>query len=93
MGCRFACHPAMENNKSAITIQWPNGSKSHCSKGDDWLRVAQEAGVHIPTGCLGGSCGACEIEVNGQTVRACISTVPASKSGSLSVEFATDPYW
>ena len=83
----------MENKQSAITIQWPNGNQSHCSKGDDWLGAAQAAGVHIPTGCLGGSCGACEIEVNGQTVRACISTVPASTSGSLSVEFASDPYW
>lgn len=83
----------MENQQSAITIQWPNGSQSQCSKGDDWLGAAQAAGVHIPTSCLGGSCGACEIEVNGQTVRACISTVPASSSGSLRVEFATDPYW
>ncbi len=83
----------MENKQSAIKIQWPNGNQSHCLKGDDWLGAAQAAGVQIPTGCLGGSCGACEIEVNGQTVRACISTVPASASGSLSVEFATDPYW
>jgi len=42
---------------------------------------------------LGGSCGACEIEVNGKMVRACISTVPPSKSGGLEVAFATDPYW
>ena len=55
--------------------------------------AASGAGVSIPAGCLGGSCGACEIEVNGKTVRACISTVPASKSAKLSVEFATDPYW
>ncbi len=61
----------MENKQSAITIQWPNGSQSHCSKGDDWLGAAQAAGIHIPTGCLGGSCGACEIEVNGQ-VGACL---------------------
>ena len=46
-----------------------------------------------PTGCLGGSCGACEIDVNGKTIRACIATVPASKSGELSVELASDPYW
>jgi hypothetical protein len=31
--------------------------------------------------------------VNGKTVRACISTVPASKSAKLNVEFATDPHW
>ena len=83
----------MGNKPTTITIQWPNGSQSDCAKGDDWLEAAQAAGVHIQTGCLGGSCGACEIDVNGQTVRACISTVPASASGSLSVEFATDPYW
>ena len=83
----------MENNQSAITIQWPNGSQSHCSKGDDWLGAAQAAGVHIPTGCLGGSCAAYVIDVNGQTARAWFRTVPASSSGSLAVEFATDPYW
>ena len=83
----------MGNKRSTITIQWPNGSQSDCAKGDDWLEAAQAAGVHIPTGCLSGSCGACEIDVNGQTVRACISTVPASASSSLSVEFAKDPHW
>lgn len=41
----------------------------------------------------GGSCGACEIDVNGTTVRACIATVPGSRSGELSVELASDPYW
>jgi succinate dehydrogenase/fumarate reductase-like Fe-S protein len=53
----------------------------------------QVLGLPFPPGCLGGSCGACEIEVNGKVVRACISTVPPSKSGQLTVEFATDPYW
>jgi len=49
--------------------------------------------VLIPTGCLGGSCGACEIEVNGRLVRACVATVPSSRSGALTVTLATDPYW
>jgi hypothetical protein len=31
--------------------------------------------------------------VNGQVVRACIATVPASRSGVLTVELASDPYW
>ncbi|KEF42995.1 MAG: (2Fe-2S)-binding protein [Cyanobium sp. CACIAM 14] len=47
----------------------------------------------IPTGCLGGSCGACEIEVNGRLVRACVATVPRSPEGSLTVGLAMDPYW
>ena len=78
---------------SSITVHWPDGHTSRESIGTDWLQTAADAGVAIPTGCLGGSCCACEIEVNGKVVRACISTVPPSKSGQLTVEFATDPYW
>ena len=76
-----------------VLIHWPNGHSSRCQSGHDWLAAARTAGFSIPTGCLSGSCGACEIEVNGTTVRACIATVPASTSGELSVELATDPYW
>ena len=76
-----------------VTISWPDGRNSQALAGTDWLVAAREAGVTIPTGCMGGSCGACEIEVNGQMVRACIATVPASRNGSLSVQWASDPYW
>ncbi|MCX5967259.1 MAG: 2Fe-2S iron-sulfur cluster-binding protein [Cyanobacteria bacterium] len=76
-----------------ITIHWPSGACSEVAVGSEWLAAAGEAGLLIPTGCLGGSCGACEIEVNGQVVRACIATVPASLSGVLRVELASDPYW
>jgi ferredoxin len=76
-----------------VLIQWPNGQQTRCTAGIDWLQAAREAGFSIPTGCLGGSCGACEIDVNGKTIRACIATVPPSKSGALTVELATDPYW
>jgi ferredoxin len=76
-----------------VTIRWPDGSTSEAAVGRDWLDVAQEAGQLIPVGCLGGSCGACEIEVNGTTLRACIATVPASRSGELTVELTSDPYW
>ncbi len=76
-----------------VQIQCPNGSSIQAVVGSDWLEAARQAGFSIPTGCLGGSCGACEIDVNGKTIRACIATVPPSKSGALTVEFATDPYW
>jgi len=76
-----------------VKITWPDGRNSQALAGTDWLLAAREAGVTIPTGCMGGSCGACEIDVNGQMVRACIATVPASRSGSLSVQWASDPYW
>jgi ferredoxin len=61
--------------------------------GTSWLAAARSAGVTLPTGCLGGSCGACEIEVNGRVVRACIATVPPSRTGQLQVQLACDPTW
>ena len=76
-----------------VTIHWPNGRSSSAQPGSSWLGAAQAAGFSIPTGCLGGSCGACEIEVNGRVVRACIASVPPSRSGELTVELASDPYW
>lgn len=76
-----------------VLIHWPHGHQTRIASSSDWLEAARQAGVTIPTGCLGGSCGACEIEVNGQVVRACIATVPASRSGELTVELASDPYW
>ncbi|MFM7314452.1 MAG: 2Fe-2S iron-sulfur cluster-binding protein [Cyanobium sp.] len=76
-----------------ITIHWPDGRASSARIGSAWLTTALAAGQSIPTGCLGGSCGACEIEVNGQMVRACVATVPASRTGVLRVELASDPYW
>ena len=78
---------------STVVIHWPHGRSTTAASGSDWLQAAQAAGFSIPTGCLGGSCGACEIDVNGQTVRACIATVPAAISGELAVELASDPYW
>jgi ferredoxin len=78
---------------SSVVIHWPHGRSSTAACGSDWLLAAQAAGFSIPTGCLGGSCGACEIDVNGQTVRACIAMVPVSRSGELSVELSVDPSW
>ncbi len=76
-----------------VTIHWPDGRQTTVATGRDWLLAARDAGMAIPTGCLGGSCGACEIEVNGRVVRACIATVPPSRSGELSVTLACDPTW
>ena len=78
---------------TSIPVRWPDGRTTQERIGQDWLVAASGAGVSIPTGCLGGSCGACEIDVNGKVVRACISTVPPSKSAKLTVEFATDQHW
>lgn len=73
-------------------IHWPNGVVTPVAPGTDWLDAARDAQVTIPTGCLGGSCGACEITVNGETLRACITTVPPS-AAPLMVEPWDDPAW
>lgn len=78
---------------SPVLIHWPEGRTTRSRVGHDWLVAAREAGVSIPTGCLGGSCGACEIEVNGRVVRACIARVPPSRTGALTVTLTGDPYW
>ena len=79
--------------KSKIKIKWPNNLETYASEGDDWFIVAEKAGLEIPTGCLTGSCGACEIDVNGETVRACISNIKSKKESSLTVSFSTDHFW
>ena len=79
---------------SKIKITWPNNAEIYASEGDDWFSIAEKAGLEIPTGCLTGSCGACEIDVNGETVRACISNIKRKKDDlSLTVSLTTDPYW
>ena len=74
-------------------IRWNNGSITEVMTGSDWLAVARQAGIHIPTGCLEGRCGACDIEVNGRVVRACRASVPACPEGLLQVELTSDPHW
>ena len=76
-----------------IKIIWPNNIETFVSEGDDWFSSAEKAGLEIPTGCLTGSCGACEIDVNGSTVRACVSEIKNNKKSTLQVSLTTDPFW
>ena len=83
--------------KKIIKVIWPNNNETFVSEGDDWFSSAEKAGLEIPTGCLTGSCGACEIDVNGETVRACISNIKSgiksNKKSLLKVSLTTDPFW
>ena len=81
----------MKNSK--IKIIWPNNNETFASEGDDWFLSAKKAGFEIPSGCLTGSCGACEIDVNGETIRACISDIKNNKKGLLKVSLTSDPFW
>ena len=76
-----------------IKIRWSNNNETYASEGDDWFLTAKKAGLEIPTGCLTGSCGACEIDVNGETIRACVSNIKSNKKRLLKVSLTTDPFW
>jgi ferredoxin len=76
-----------------LSLRWPDGRLSRASVGTAWLEAAQQAGCPIPTGCLGGSCGACEIEVDGEMLRACISCVEGAAGATLAINLVSDPYW
>ena len=76
-----------------IKIEWSNNTETYASDGDDWFNTAKKAGLEIPTGCITGSCGACEIDVDGETVRACISDIKSNKKSLLKVSLTTDPFW
>ena len=79
--------------QAKIKIIWPNNKETFVSEGDDWFSSAKKAGFEIPTGCLSGSCGACEIDVNGETIRACIRNIKRNKQCNLKVCLTTDPFW
>ena len=81
----------MKNSK--IKIIWPNNNETYVSEGEDWFSTAEKAGLEIPTGCLTGSCGACEIDVNGETIRACVSNIESKQKSPLKVSLTTDPFW
>jgi len=78
--------------KSLIKINWPNNILTEAKEGDDWFITAKKANINIPTGCLSGSCGACEIDVNGKTIKPCITNIKLSNQ-KLNIEFTCDPYW
>ena len=62
-------------------------------EGEDWFLKAQKAHIEIPTGCMIGNCGACEIDVNGKTVRTCMSNLISNQDRLLRVSFIIDPFW
>ena len=74
-----------------VKVIWPNGKSTICNSGENWLKAAYKANINIPTGCLNGSCGACEMESNGEVIRACINQIPVETT--INVEFFNDPYW
>lgn len=72
----------------------PDDVTVNAEVGEPWLQVAERAGVNIPTGCLMGSCHACEVEIEGQAdpICACISAVPPGQP-ELTINLFVDPTW
>ncbi|MGB7084460.1 MAG: 2Fe-2S iron-sulfur cluster-binding protein [Phormidesmis sp.] len=62
--------------------------------GEPLLTVAARAGVHISTGCLAGSCHACEVELTGEEepILACLSAIPSGPD-QIEVNLMDDPSW
>lgn len=71
----------------------PDGVTIDAEVGEPLLQVANRAGLSIPTGCLMGSCHACEVEIaDGDTICACISSVPPGYK-QLTINLFVDPTW
>ncbi len=71
----------------------PDNVTVEAQVGEALLDVADRAGVMIPTGCLMGTCHACEVEIEGgNTIRACITAVPPGRE-ELTINLYVDPTW
>ncbi len=71
----------------------PDNIVTEAEPGESMLQVAERAGVFIPTGCLMGSCHACEIELDdGNPVCACISSISGDQP-ELTITLYDDPSW
>ena len=79
--------------KTNLKIIWPNNVETIAFEGEEGFSHAKRVGLEIPTGCLTGFCGACEIDINGVTIRPCITNVKNDCSNFLKIEMTSDPYW
>ena len=71
----------------------PDNITIEAEPGEPILQVAERAGVFIATGCLMGSCHACEVELNDEeAICACITSIPGDKP-ELTVNIYDDPAW
>ncbi|WP_293148863.1 MULTISPECIES: 2Fe-2S iron-sulfur cluster binding domain-containing protein [unclassified Microcoleus] len=71
----------------------PDNVTVEAEAGELLLDVAKRAGVSIPTGCMMGSCHACEVEIDdGEAICACISGIPSGKK-QVTINVYVDPTW
>ncbi|EDX87182.1 2Fe-2S iron-sulfur cluster binding domain protein [Synechococcus sp. PCC 7335] len=76
----------------------PDNITTTAEPGEALLDVAHRVGVHISTGCLMGSCYACEVEMTSSkndsdiSVRACLTAVPDT-TNLVEINLLDDPTW
>ena len=81
-------------NPMTVTIHFlPNKVTVEATPGEPLLNAATRAGIAIPTGCMMGSCFACEVEIEGREnpTRACLTAVPTDPI--TIVHLYDDPIW
>jgi NADH dehydrogenase/NADH:ubiquinone oxidoreductase subunit G len=81
----------------SVTVRFlPDDVTIAAEAGESVLQVADRAGLNIPTGCLMGSCHACEVEMESQmdcqTICACISAIPPGQK-TITINLFVDPTW
>lgn len=81
------------SEREPVTIHFlPEDVTVMARPGELLLDCAARAGIRIPTGCLMGSCHACEVDIVGQEpVCSCITVVPDCRT--LEVHTLTDLLW
>lgn len=80
----------------------PDDITTTAEPGEALLDVAHRAGIHISTGCLMGTCYACEVEMTGaksaksdsesDSVRACLTAIP-DVTEPIEINLLDDPTW
>jgi ferredoxin len=71
----------------------PGNIEVEAEVGESLLTVASKVGIDIPTGCLMGSCHACEVEIEEVgDICACITAIPPGFK-ELTVNLFSDPTW
>ena len=83
----------LKSQRKIFKITYLNNIDSYGYEGDDWFLIARKAGFQIPSGCLTGSCGACEIDLNRQTVRPLLTSIMHKNECSLKVSLTSDPFF
>lgn len=76
-----------------VTLRFlPDNITITAEPGEALITVAARAGITIPTGCMMGSCHACEVEMDGEPICSCLTAVPPTDA-EIVIDLYSDPNW